>query len=119
MNTSELTEENDTSIKLNGVSEEIKSENKELAKVITKEFIEETVGFKLPNALGWYLLLRLMVPDEYLRTKDGSKTSLILPDFYVERQKYQTCAALVVDIGQCAYSSPKHGKKPWVKIGDF
>lgn len=87
---------------------------------LTKKLLEETCGFELPTIKGYFILLRVYVqPEEFIMTSTGEKTSIIKPDFFKQREKYQSTVGLVIDMGPVCYRSERLGKKNWANIGDW
>lgn len=77
---------------------------------------------------GYKILVKIHIRPEELKeitTENGEKVTLYLPDTARAEDKFNSCAGLVLDMGEQAYTgtnrdgTPKYPNGPWAKIGDF
>lgn len=96
--------------------------------LVDKLFTELTGRPYQAKACGYFLTLKIYIrPEELIKGKraDGSEYSLYRPDQTAQNDKYQSCTALVVDVGPSAYKgkwpdgSDKFPEGPWCRVGDW
>ena len=63
------------------------------------------LGEALPRPLGPQLLLKLYVPEQQMRTKDGAKTSILTTESAREEHIYQSLTGLVLALGPDCYKA--------------
>lgn len=98
------------------------------AKALVRQQIKEITGKDFNfRACGYMVALKIHIRPEELKTietPEGPKT-LYLPDTVRDNDKYQSCVALVIDVGPQAYKgknldgSDRFPEGPWCKVGDW
>jgi co-chaperonin GroES (HSP10) len=87
---------------------------------IDKQMLTDIIGGLPKRTLGFWVLLKVRVPQEgCYRNKEGNSTGIIRPDYYEELQKYRQCVGLVIGIGEQAYKGERFNDMPWVKEGQW
>lgn len=88
-----------------------------------KQFIEEELGFSLPEATGNRLIVKIYIRPEELSTfknDKGETVSIYMPEIYLDGDKYKNFAALVLSIGEKCFSVDEYKDSgPGCKVGDW
>lgn len=88
-----------------------------------KQFIEEELGFSLPNAAANRLIVKIYIRPEELSTfqnDKGETISIYMPEIYLEGDKYKNFAALVLSVGNKCFEGDEYKDSgPGCKVGDW
>lgn len=89
-----------------------------------KEFIQKHLGFLPPRVAGYYMAVKIYLrPEEITTVVDevtGEKKSIYLPETVTANDKYRSCTALVVAMGNECYKGKRfRNSGPWCKVGDW
>ena len=88
-----------------------------------KQFIEEELGFSLPNASSNRLIVKIYIRPEELSTfknDKGETVSIYMPEIYLDGDKYKNFAALVLSVGEKCFSGDEYQDSgPGCKVGDW
>jgi co-chaperonin GroES (HSP10) len=86
-----------------------------------KKYVEEQLGFPRPRVFGWQMIVMLYTREDkrYINAK-GEETLLVVPDTVGIEDRFRSCTALVVSMGQGCYKGEKFKDYgPTCKVGDW
>jgi co-chaperonin GroES (HSP10) len=90
---------------------------------IAKDFIREQLDFEPPKPCGYYILVKLYIRPEEMKTittEDGKEVTLYAPDSVRAEDRFRTCTALVLALGPECYKGENFKESgPWCKAGDW
>ena len=88
-----------------------------------KDFITEQLGYEPPRPCGYYLLVKLYIRPEEIKTitdDSGNEIKLYAPDSVRTEDRYRTVCALVLAMGDDCYKGENYAHSgPWCKVGDW
>lgn len=88
-----------------------------------KKFIKEQLGYEPPKPCGYYMLVKLYIREEEIKTivdEHGKEIKLYLPDTARHEDRYRSVCALVLAMGPDCYKGERFRETgPWCKVGDW
>lgn len=98
------------------------SEELAAQELIDKQFTEMCGKPYGGRPCGYYIVLRLYVRDEELKTitdASGKEVTLYLPPSVTAEDKYRSGTGLVIAMGPQCYTGEKFPEGAWCKVGDW
>lgn len=102
----------------------------EAKRVVEQAWLAASKGKPLNfRVAGYKLLVKIYIRPEELKTitnpTTGEQTTLYLPDMARAEDKFNSCAGLVLQVGDMAYTgnrpdgTPRYPNGPWTRVGDW
>lgn len=88
-----------------------------------QDFIRAQLGYEPPKPCGYYMLVKLYIREEEIKTitdETGKEIKLYLPDTARHEDRYRSVCALVLALGPECYKGDRFKEGgPWCKPGDW
>ena len=86
--------------------------------IIDEQFVEMTGKPMDMQPAGYYVALRLWIPEDHITTAGGQK--LYMPESFRDERKFTSAVGLVCAVGPDAYGGERFARTgPWCKVGDW